>query len=156
MTKLSRCALSSVALFAVLLAAVGCGNRTQVTPPTAPQVPGGPPLLSKQVMAKIGKPPQGLTMVIGKELEAEQPAWETLQPQAKEYARLTAILGDCDPPKGSKESWAKFTGEFTEAANALNSAAQEKDRDKAKAAHTKLQESCTKCHQEHRGRGPGG
>jgi len=117
---------------------------------------GGPPSQSKQIMAKIGKPPQGLTMVIGKELQGEQPAWDTLQPQAKEYAELAVALGKCDPPKGSKESWAKYTGDFAEMATALETAAQEKDREKAKAAHAKLEKSCKECHTAHRGRGPGG
>jgi cytochrome c556 len=157
MTKLSRCALPSVVLLAVLLATAGCGNSTQVASPPAPSGMGGSPARSKQIMARIGKPPEFLTKSIGEELQAEKPDWDKLQTQASEYATVTTALRWCDPPKGSKESWTKYTGEFADTAKALASAVQEKDVEKAKTAHKKLESSCKECHTAHRGgRGPGG
>jgi hypothetical protein len=121
--------------------------------------PGGPPSGGgdskiKQIMGTLTKGPNSLTSVIGRELEASPPAWETIQPQASEYARLAGQMGQLDPPKGSKESWAKLTSAYAGSAAALDKAAQAKDLDEAKGAHKRIQNSCMECHREHRG-GPG-
>jgi cytochrome c556 len=107
-------------------------------------------------MMKVGKGPQALNGAIGRGLEAEQPAWDTLQPQAKEYSQLAADLGRIDPPRGNAKSWKQLTSAYTESAAALDRAAQAKDQSAAKAAHGKLTESCKGCHQEHRQMGPRG
>jgi cytochrome c556 len=109
-------------------------------------------------MVKVGKGPQALNSLIGKELEADPPDWAALQPQAKEYAELASDLGKVDAARGSKESWQTHTGSYAAAANDLELAAEAKDRDKAKAAHSRLTKSCTSCHDDHRGGGrrPGG
>ena len=43
-------------------------------------------------MVTLAKGPNSLTPVLGKELNEGQPAWETIQGQAKEYARLAAEM----------------------------------------------------------------
>jgi hypothetical protein len=107
-------------------------------------------------MARLTKGPGSLTPVIRQELQAEQPAWETIQDQTREFVRLAEALGQNEPPKGGKESWAKLTADYAESATALDRAAQARDRDAALAAHGKLASSCMPCHKEHRGFGPGG
>jgi len=113
----------------------------------------------KQIMRKLDKGPNSLS-TIDKGLKANSQAWETIQPQTAEYARLTADLGKSDPPKGTKESWTKLTSAYAESAAALDKAAQAKDLNAATAAHRKLATSCMECHREHRGGrggfGPGG
>jgi hypothetical protein len=110
-----------------------------------------------KIMFRLGKGPQALTAVIGKDLDADPPPWDTLQSNAREYAQLAADLGKNDPPRGSKESWDKHTAAYAEAAAALDKAAQAKDRDAAREAHTKLSGSCMGCHREHQmRRGPRG
>ena len=80
-------------------------------------------------MAKLGKGPQSLTIVIGKELEEEPtPPWDKIQPQAKEYAELAASMSKYDPPKGDKESWQKLTASFTKSANDLERERRNKTR----------------------------
>ncbi len=164
MLKSPRHALLLVALVAVPLAAWGCKNKASTTqptqpPPVGPQEPeprGGGETGLKQIMTKIGKPPNNsLTDRLKRELQADQPDWATIQPQAAEYAQLTAGLGKADPPKGSKESWTKQTSAFAESSAALDRAAQAKDLSAARAAQEKLGASCMQCHKEHRG-GPGG
>jgi hypothetical protein len=165
MTTLSRNALLPLAVLAVILASGGCGlgkngAPTNLPPPDGPPGPGagdggGPPSNVRQIMNRLGKGPRALTPVIGKELEAEPPSWDTLQPQAKEYAQLTAALGQYDPPRGSKESWAKQTAAYADAAAALDRAARAKDTEAARAAHTRLSDSCIGCHSEHRQKRPG-
>ena len=88
-------------------------------------------------------------------LKAEKPAWETIQPQTKEYAQLAADMGKHEPAKGSKESWSKLTAEYAELASDLDKAAQAKDKAAATAAQGDLASSCMACHRQHRG-GPGG
>ena len=128
---------------------------------------GGPPggggeSKIKQIMMRINdRGPNGLTGLLRQELNASQPAWETIQPQTAEYAKLAADLAKLDPPRGSKDSWANLTADFSASATALDQAAQAKDAGAAKAAQEKLGQSCMACHQQHRGGrggfgGPGG
>ncbi len=163
MTRSVRAVFTTPTLVAIVLISVGCGKQDTGGPnaagpgPRGPGGPGGPQSKIKQIMSKIGKGPQALTPLIGKELETDPPDWAALQPQAKEYAELASDLGKTEAPKGSKESWQTHTSSYTAAANDLEQAAEAKDRDKAKAAHSRLAESCMSCHKDHRGgRGPGG
>jgi hypothetical protein len=109
-------------------------------------------------MNKLTKGPGSLTPAIGNELKANPIPWETIQGQTKEFVALAAALEKNDPPRGSKDSWAKFTADYSEAAAELDRAAQAKESDAARAAHETLGNSCTSCHREHRrmGRGMGG
>lgn len=119
-----------------------------------PGGPGGPRGPIGEIMAKLTKGPQSLTSVIGVELNEETPPWDKIQPQAKEYVQLAGSMSKYDPPKGDKESWLKMTTAFTQSATNLEHAAEAKDSQAAKAAHTALKNSCQSCHQAHRG-GPG-
>jgi hypothetical protein len=108
----------------------------------------------RAIMVKLNKGPNSLQTLIGSELNAEKPAWETIQPQTKEYAQLAADVGKHDPPKGSKESWAKLAAEYAGLAGDLDKAAQAKDTAAATAAQEDLASSCNACHRQHRS-GPG-
>jgi hypothetical protein len=148
-----------LALVVLLVAFSGCGTAKtngQSEHWDGPSDGGGTPSKIKQIMMKVGKGPQALNPALGKGLDAAQPAWDTVQPQAKEYAQLAADLGQSDPPKGSAESWKKLTGAYAESAAALDRAAQAKDQTAAKAAHKQLTDSCIECHREHRQKGPRG
>jgi hypothetical protein len=169
MRKSPRHGLLLVALLAVPLVAWGCKKTNSALPtqPSAPVPPGGGlspgPAAgpggggtgSRQIMTRIGKGPNSLDGLLKRELQADQPDWATIQPQASEYARLAADLGKAEPAKGSKESWAKQTSAFADSAAALDRAAQAKDLSGARSAQEKLGSSCMQCHREHRG-GPGG
>jgi hypothetical protein len=118
-------------------------------------------------MTRLTKGPNSLTPVIGKELKEENPPWETVQSQTKEYVQLASAMTGNDPPKGHKSSWEKLTLAYAEWAAELDKAAQAKDKSAALEAHGKLAGSCMACHREHRemrkgmggppgsGRGPG-
>jgi cytochrome c556 len=179
MTRSLRDAPPAAALLAVLLTLGGCGEgrdggqaipaqggtgappapvveRVDSAPtPTTPAEAGASPTI-KAIMGKLTKGPNSLTPVIGKELHENPVAWETIQAQTRDYAQLAAALGQNEPPKGSKESWAKLTGTFAETAVALDQATQAKDEDAALEAHGKLETSCMACHREHRVMRPGG
>ena len=109
----------------------------------------------RQIMAKLTKGPTSINDLLKKELAEASPPWDAIQSHAKEYAAESATLGKYDPPKGSKESWAKLTSQWAEDAAELDKAAQAKDRDAAKDAHAQLNNSCMACHREHRRMGPG-
>ena len=102
---------------------------------------GGASTPIKEIMVKIAKPPQSLTSLIGKELETEPLAWDTIQAQTKEFVQLAGSLAKYDPPKGTKESWTKLTADYNNSVVALEKAAQAKNKDKAMAAHKILAES---------------
>jgi len=105
-------------------------------------------------MGKLTKGKDSLTPVIGKELEADAPDWNAIQPQTDEYTRLAAALVKNTPRKGSPESWAKLSADFGASADALNKAAKAKNRDAALDAHSQITGSCMECHRQHR-MGPG-
>jgi hypothetical protein len=146
-----------------VLASGGCsddsgGGPAQVQAPGGPG-PAGPAAKSnpaiKEIMGKVARGPQSLTSVIGKELEADPPPWDTIDPQAKELAKLTVALGPLEPPKGSQESWAKHTATYASQATKLVEAVEAKDVDAARDSHSTLSRSCMGCHREHRATGPG-
>src|SRR5205085_9173179 len=134
----------SLALLAAIGVAGGCGkgkdNPTNPTP-GGPKGGGGSPDI-RRIMDKLGKGPQSLSNAIGVGLNADEPPWDDLQGQAREHAELTAELGKYDPPRGGKESWQKQTADYAEAADALDRAAQARDRDAAREAHGRLSRSC--------------
>jgi len=152
----------------VLLATAGCAVETEPNAPAAgpgpaanspdPEPPiettGGTPSI-RQIMGKLTKGPNSLTPVIGKELEADAPDWNTIQPQTDEYAWLATALAQNRPRKGSPESWAKLSAAFGDSADALNKAAKAKNRDAALEAHSQITGSCMGCHRQHRTMGPG-
>jgi hypothetical protein len=167
MTKASRGVMMLVALLAVSLAAGGCKKKdTGSAGPPQGVLPGGfppgrgmagrgPASPIRQIMDKINdRNPNSLTKLLDQELKADMPAWETIQPQAAEFAQLAADLGKLDPPRGSKESWSQLTTAFAESATALDKAAQAKDLKAARGADEKLGSACMECHKAHRG-GPG-
>ena len=176
MTRLRRDVYLLALCVAVLAPAGGC-DGTSNEPNAPPELrnapgpvaegPGGPGMTgpgpagkgapmreTRRIMARLNQGPGGLQNAIGSELKTEKTPWETIQPQTKEYAQLAGDLGKHDPPKGSKESWAKLTAEYAGLADALDKAAQAKDKDAATAAHQDLASSCNACHRQHRG-GPG-
>jgi hypothetical protein len=108
----------------------------------------------RAIMVKLNKGPAALGSQIGTALKADKPAWETIQPQTKEYAQLATDMGKHEPAKGSKESWSKLATEFAGLATELDKAAQAKNKDAATAAQEDLASSCMACHRQHRG-GPG-
>jgi hypothetical protein len=151
----------------VLLAFAGCGSsedpNAPPVPPGADAGPGGPgpggpgpggrggaPSGISKVMSKRSNGVDYLTPLIGKALEADPPAWDTIEPQAKEYAKLAKTLPDSEPPRGSKESWTKLATAFATTAESLDKAVSAKDRNAALDAHARLTESCMECHREHR------
>jgi hypothetical protein len=162
MTKLLRdWALFPICMIVPLVAG-GCndgGNDDQANQPPPGADGGGPPGI-RQIMGKLTKGPNSLTPLIGNELQQDPPPWDTIQGQAKEYAKSAAELGTYDPPRGAKESWTKLTAEFAETGAELEKAAMAKDKAAAILTHDQLKNSCNACHQEHRrmgrGGGPGG
>lgn len=146
-----------------LLLLGGCGEGEDQGP-MGPPGGGGPDAAGlaspgiKQIMVKLARGPQSLTPVIGNELGQDPPPWETIQGHTKEYSEAAAEMGKYDPPRGAKQSWMKLTTEFADTASEMDRAAVAKDKERARAAHEVLKNSCNACHKEHRrmGRGGGG
>jgi cytochrome c556 len=106
----------------------------------------------KEIMGKVNKGPSCLQATLGKQLNAGSPAWDDIQRETKDYAKLAAALGQNDPPKGDRNSWTKLTKSYAETARSLDDAAQKKDLEGAKTAHGTLKNSCMACHRAHRGK----
>jgi hypothetical protein len=110
----------------------------------------------KELMGKIGRGPQALQGSLGAALKQGEPAWDTIQSKAHDWAAAASELGQHEPVRGSKDSWAKLTAAFNEQAAELDKAAQAKDKEKAVAALDSLGSSCNGCHRQHRVMGPPG
>jgi len=126
-------------VFAVAAAALRISNADEKKTPSI-----------KEVMVKAHKTGTGLLPKIGKDLKAEEPAWDTIQKETSELVDLTGCLEKNKPPKGDKESWEKLCQSYVKGAKALDDAAQAKDKPAASAAQKKLSGSCVKCHEAHR------
>jgi cytochrome c556 len=83
-------------------------------------------------------------------LKASPVDWPAVQKLTKEYAELAAALGQNDPPKGEKASWAKLTKAYADAAKKLNDAAEKKDKEALLAVHNQIGKSCGGCHKAHK------
>lgn len=105
---------------------------------------------SNQIMVKIGRGPNSLSSLLEQELKADPTPWDTIQPQAAEYAKLAAEFGKHQPPRGDKDSWTNLTRAFADHASALDRAAKAKDLMAAKEAHASLGATCLGCHRDHR------
>lgn len=76
--------------------------------------------------------------------------WDECQKMAAELKMLGEAMGKNDPPKGSKESWAKQTKMFADNMAAMEKGAKAKDADAVKAAFAAFGKSCMGCHSQHR------
>jgi cytochrome c553 len=147
--------------FLALMIVVGACNKKsgdgdgQEAPKDGPPGPGGKRTPIHDIMVKLAQGPKSLTPTIRAELQADPPPWDQLQAQTKEYTGLVKEMAGYDPPKGSKESWAKMSAEYMIAADVLDRAVQAKDKEGARAAIQSIQGSCMGCHRQHKG-GPGG
>jgi hypothetical protein len=164
MKKVLSRALTLPVLLAAMLALTACNKSkeaeqsNQGPPGGGPRFGpgmGGPPSPIRDIMVKLAKGPQSLTSQVGQELQADPPEWDKVQFQMKEYTELVQSMAKHDPPRGDKESWAKMTGSFAEAASALQKAVLAKDKEGAAAAQKNIAKTCTSCHLQHRS-GPGG
>ncbi len=104
----------------------------------------------KAIMGKLNKGPRAMTATLRKDLADDEPDWNKVQKDAKEFARLAKMMSKNEPPKGEKESWEKLTKQYAEYAKALSEAADKKDKAAAKAAHGKLSTACKSCHSQHK------
>ncbi len=162
--------LLTFCLLVGLLASGACNKSTTAVPGDpdgqpnrfgsgpGPNGKGDGSMSIKSIMVKLGRGQQSLTNVIGKELKSETPPWNTLVTQSKEYLQACEDLEKTHPSKGSQESWATLTESYTQTASSLEKAIEGKDLERALAAHQSLTQSCTACHDQHRGGrgGPGG
>jgi hypothetical protein len=85
------------------------------------------------------------------DLKDDEPDWPEIQNSAKELLLLLGALAKNDPPKGSKDSWSKLTRAYVETGKAVQAAVNKKDKRKALARLTDMQQSCLGCHKNHRG-----
>ena len=148
MSRLARdlCLLSLwVATLAVIAGCDGSSGEPNAPPvpagaaaggggmPSGGPGPGGPagktasnPEIRK-IMTRLSGA-SALGTLIGQVLKAESPAWDTIQPEAKEYAQLASDMAKQEPAKGSKDSWAKLSAKFAELASELDKAARPKTK----------------------------
>jgi cytochrome c553 len=104
----------------------------------------------KEIMGKLNKP-GGLRPNLGQDLMADEPDWDEIQKEAKEFAALASALGKNTPPVGDKGSWDRLTAAYAADAAALEAAALKKDKKATLAVHGKLSAMglCKNCHDAH-------
>jgi hypothetical protein len=117
---------------------------------------GEKPLTAKEIMGKLNKGDKALCPTIGKELRAEEPAWDQIQQDAKNFTTYAEALSKARAPKGEMESWEKLTKAYAGDAKALEEAAGKRDKKAAQTALARLADmkTCGACHSAHRTAGP--
>lgn len=180
MRKLARTTVLLVAILVLAVWSWGCNkNTSNNTNPTGQQgfgpQPGGPPgrmppdgpggprgqggfgsPLKQNMMRMFGRNPQALKNALETSLNADVPAWDTIQTQTGELVKLSGSIIKGEPRKGSKESWNKLASALSAMCRDLDMAAQAKDLAGVLAASEKIGQSCKECHDQHKGGGPGG
>jgi hypothetical protein len=104
----------------------------------------------KEIMGKLHKGANAPLGVLKRDLQSDEPPWPEIQKVSREFLILGAALGKNPPPKGDKDSWAKFARQYYDNAKALDDAAQKKDKPGALAAQARIAGSCNACHNAHR------
>jgi hypothetical protein len=104
----------------------------------------------KEVMARLHKGANCPLIQVKRELQAAQPDWADVQRTSREFVVLGAALARNPPPKGSRDSWSKLTKQYLDTAQALDGAAQRKNKGAGLAAQGRLAASCAACHKAHR------
>ncbi len=104
----------------------------------------------KEIMTRAHKGGDSILTRLGRQLKSDSPDWAQVQEETKELVKLGTSLGKNEPPKGDKASWDRLTKEYVTNAEALDTAAQKKDRPTAAASQRKLAGSCQACHKAHR------
>ena len=110
----------------------------------------GDKMTVKEIMGRVNKGPTSLFPTVRKGLSADAPDWAELQKQAKELAGLAEALARKDPPRGEKETWAKFTKAYAADVKELADAAQKQDKDGMIGVHARITKACSGCHAAHR------
>jgi hypothetical protein len=128
-------------VLALLIGLAGALDAQDAKPPTI-----------KEIMGKLNKGPNSLCPSIGKDLRADEPKWDDIQKEAKEFATFAEELPKRNPPRGDKANWEKLAKAYAENAKGLDAAAQKKDKPAAQAVHRRLADmkNCNACHDAHR------
>ena len=108
------------------------------------------PASIKDIMIKAHKPGKSLLANIMGELREDEPDWNDVQKDSKDLVQLGGALGKFTPPKGDQASWNRLTTAYVANAQALEAAAESKNKSAAQTALKQLQGSCRACHQAHR------
>src|SRR5262245_12877927 len=139
-----------MALIVGLLA--GCGRSGGSAPAGkgGTAAAAGGTMTISDIMQQVNKRKGGIHSDVGEALRAEPIDWAGVQAKTSEYARLAAMLGANDPPKGDKPSWESLTKTYADNAKALHAAAEKSDKDGALGVHRTLQQSCMQCHKAHK------
>ena len=109
-------------------------------------------LTIKEFMRKHHAGPKATLARIDAGAKAATPDWDEVQKLAAEYAKAAPSVGKNTPPKNAdkKDLWARMTGDLTEAAKGIDTAAKDKDKDGVAKGVRTVRGMCAKCHDEFR------
>lgn len=153
-----------VLVLAATAVAGGCGKKSEIQPAapktasrqiTMPVVPTiapkseEPPSAIRKIMLELSQGDESVSTDIKRALGANPMDWASLQERVGEYARLTSELANHEPPRGTPESWSKFTADYAALASQLVTAAAAQNQDGVRDAQRKIELSCIACHREH-------
>jgi cytochrome c556 len=129
-------------VLAVLLAAA-LSNGLAGAEPETPTI--------KDIMGKLHKGAKSPLVQLKTQLKTEDPNWEQIQKETKDFVILGASLAKNDPPKGDTSAYKSLAANYFEQSKVLDDAAQKKDLAATKKAFSKLSSSCKACHSAHKG-----
>jgi cytochrome c556 len=104
----------------------------------------------KQIMAKLHKGAKAPLKAVQAELKGGSPDWTKIETEAKVIEKFGAYLPKAEAPKGDQAAYEKLAKAYATNAKTLESAAGDKDLEKARGASNKLGASCKSCHSAHR------
>ena len=104
----------------------------------------------KQIMGKLHKGSKGALNIVKAELKGDSPNWTKVETEAKVIEKYGAFLPKAEAPKGDQASYERLAKAYSTSAKTLESAAGDKDLEKARGASNKLGASCKSCHTAHR------
>jgi cytochrome c556 len=91
--------------------------------------------------------------LLRKAVDAEKIDWEDAAKLMKKYSDTAVLIGKygkVKPEKGAQAGWTKLCDEFAKQSKELEAAVGKKDKDASKTMLSKLNDTCEKCHEDHR------
>jgi len=105
----------------------------------------------KEVMDRLHKGANSPLNKLKAELKSDEPAWDEIAKQTKDFVILGAALSKNEPKKGSKASWNTLAEGYFVNAKALDDSAKSHDKAATQTALQRLSASCKVCHAVHKG-----
>src|SRR5579862_3542313 len=104
----------------------------------------------KQMMNDAHRCNTAYVKIVATEVKKPDPSWPLLEQKSRELVQIGKWLGQNTPPKGTAQSWERFTNSYVANASIMLEGALKHDKDMVLDKQKQLFTMCAQCHRAHR------